>query len=176
MNISSRQFIALFTGLVFFYLSLTPVFSQTKKVFKFQEGMPAQDDIDMTALPLISDRFIDEGDFYLVRGKKIFLKKDSRRIAVKFKHPIFSRLQNLSGRKELRSDFLKQVLNLTSSNVEPVIEKQVKKSDITIIKTSGPSATSPQPLYSQIQAIAASDSVEYANPVFLPETILTSSA
>lgn len=167
---NTKRLIALFFGVILFYSGTAPLFAQQMRELEFQGDNPSIEDVGMVVPPLLSEIFTDEGDYFLVRGEKIFLRKDTRRIAVKFKRPAFERLQELSGRTELQSDFIKQVLNIAVADIVCKIEMRIEKMGLAIIDTKGASAELPQLPDARIQGIAAADSVQYAAPVFLSKT------
>lgn len=152
--------------LIFFFPILSSAFSQNPKETKIKIDQQDQNNIEIAPLPLESELFLDEGDYYLSRGQKIPLRRDPRRIAVKFKNSVLSSLQKSSGRLTLQSNIVQQTLSIVSIDTPLTVERQLDKKGITILNAKSFSTSSPKLLRSQIQEIGAVDAVEYANPVY----------
>ena len=138
--------------------------------FKIPTGIMDQTGSEIPPIPLISEMFLDEGDYYLVREEKVFIRRDTNKIAVKFKDNALSSLNKLSGQTKQQSDFLKQALNTQAIDAEFTVAKQLTSKNITIINIKFKSTSSQKLLSSQIQEMANTDLVEYAYPVFTSST------
>ena len=168
-----KRYIALFLGLVIFCFGFTSIPVKKEIKVDFQAGDFDQNAADLFTRPSSSEISSDDGDYFIVRGvTKVFLRRDTRRIAVKFKNNVLNSLQRFSGEKKLQSDWLHQTLNATGLDAELSVEKHYRDKGITIIRSGSPSASSPNLLNSQMREIAAADSVEYATPVFYAKTTM----
>ena len=118
--------------------------------------------------PEISDIFLDEGDYYLVRGKKVLIRRDAHRMVVKFKDNVFTDLQNHSDQGEQQTAILQSALNVPDSEMALSIERLCDEHGTAIIRAHPESGGNL--LRSSIQEMAMSPSIEYANPLFITKT------
>jgi subtilisin family serine protease len=123
---------------------------------------------DIPESPEASHSFVDEGDHYLVRGKKVLIRRDMRRMVVKFKEAAFSDFEHYAGQPQEQSRALRSALNITDSEMTLSVERQFDKRRIAIIRVNGkPEDIS---LRSQIQDFNSSPAVEYVYPLFVGKT------
>jgi subtilisin family serine protease len=152
---------------VAFAFSLTPVpgVVQAQNPTADIPAMTGQTAGKMHPMPSINQLLADEGDYYLVRGKKIYLRRNTQQMVVKFTSDSSNRLNQLSGQAS-QSAFLKQNLNSANMDAELTVEKQLSKNGLALIRTTF--KTQPAQLLSRadVQEVAQSPSVEYAYPVF----------
>lgn len=89
---------------------------------------------DIPPPPDISEVFLDEGDYYLVRGEKIFIRRDANRMVVKFKDNDFASLKNKAHRPEAQTSALHSALGVSDSEMILSLERQFDKRRIAIIR------------------------------------------
>ena len=118
--------------------------------------------------PGISETFLDEGDYYLVRGKKVFIRRDAHRMVVKFKDNTFANLKRTAPQPEEQTLALHSALSVSDAEMSLSIERQFDKRMIAIIQTYPKSGK--KLLRSRIQDFNTSASVEYAYPLFVTKT------
>jgi subtilisin family serine protease len=163
--ISTKQ-LRLFSVFILFCLNFTFASAEDLPVIKSKSTLEGQNNPETVPQSEGSQLFLDEGDYYLARGEKIPLRRDPRRIAVKFKVTVLSNLREAADQTMLQSDILQQALATVNINATLTVEKQLINKGITILNAKSPSTSSQRLFRSQIQEIAAADTVEFANPVY----------
>ena len=155
-----------------FLLSLLTqnVHANDVKNSKLPENMINQTGGQDPAMPLMSEIFLEEGDYYLSRGKKIYLRRDANRMAVKFVSNTLDTLNKLSDQANMQSIFLQQIFDSTNPDTEFTVQKQLAGSGLTIISSKASSGVPQKLSTSQIQEISQTESVEYAYPVYTSRT------
>jgi subtilisin family serine protease len=123
---------------------------------------------DIPPPPGISEVFLDEGDYYLVRGEKIFIRRDVNRMVVKFKDNDFASLKSTAHRPEEQTSELHSALGVSASEMILSLERQFDKRRIAIIRAH-PKADK-KLLRSRIKDFNTSPSVEYSYPLFITKT------
>jgi subtilisin family serine protease len=115
-----------------------------------------------------SETFLDEGDYYLVRGKKVSIRRDPHRMVVKFEEAIFAGLLSTADRPEEQSMALHAALGRVDPEVTFSIERLLDRYRMAIIRVVQKTGeTLPR---SDIQAFDTSPMVEYAYPLFVAGT------
>ena len=163
--ISTKQ-LQFFSVFILFCLNFTFASAEDLPVLKRKSTLEGQENSETAPQPEGSQLFLDEGDYYLVRGEKIPLRRDPRKIAVKFKATVLNNLQEADNQTMLQSDILQQALTSVNMSVTFTVKKQLKNKGITILNVKSPSTSSQRLSRSQIQEIAAADTVEFVNPVY----------
>ena len=130
------------------------------------ENTMASDDIPPP--PSISEVFLDEGDYYLVRGEKIFIRRDANRMVVKFKDKDFASLMRTANLPEEQTLALHSALGVSASEMILSLERQFDKRRIAIIRAH-PKADK-KLLRSRIKDFNTPPSVEYSYPLFITKT------
>jgi subtilisin family serine protease len=123
---------------------------------------------DIPPPPDISEVFLDEGDYYLVRGKKIFIRRDANRMVVKFKDNDFARLKSTAHLPEAQTSALHSALGVSAPEMILSLERQFDKRRIAIIRAH-PKADK-KLLRSRIKDFNTSPSVEYSYPLFITKS------
>ena len=118
--------------------------------------------------PGISETFLDEGDYYLVRGKKVFIRRDAYRMVVKFKDNAFDNLKRTAPQPKEQTLALHSALSVSDAEMSLSVERQFDKRRVAIIRAH-PKAGK-KPLRSRIQDFNISPSIEYAYPLFITKT------
>ena len=136
-----------------------------KKVIKIDSQAP--DAVTDDSIPDISEIFLEEGDYYLVRGRKVYLRRDAHRMVIKFKKQPFAALASYGLRSEEQDAALQSTLNVPASEMAVSVEHQFNKRRISIIRTRPKEGE--KLLRSQIQDFNNRPSVEYAHPLFIAE-------
>ena len=123
---------------------------------------------DIPPPPKISEIFLDEGDYYLVRGEKVFIRRDANRMVVKFTDTAFASLQNACDQKEVQAAVVQSALKVSDSQMTLSSERVLQKHRIGIVRAH----LNPRGklIRSSIQEMAMSPSVEYAYPLFITKT------
>ena len=163
--ISTKQ-LQFFSVFILFCLNFTFASAEDLPVLKRKSTLEGQENSETAPQPEGSQLFLDEGDYYLVRGEKIPLRRDPRMIAVKFKATVLNNLQEADNQTMLQSDILQQALTSVNMSVTLTVKKQLKNKGITILNVKSPSTSSQRLSRFQIQEIAAADTVEFASSVY----------
>lgn len=116
----------------------------------------------------ISEIFLDEGDYYLVRGKKVFIRRDTRRMVVKFKDAPFANFKRYANQPGEQTLALRSALNVADSKMTLSIDRQLDRYRIAIVRVHRKAGETL--LRSRIQDFNTSASVEYAYPLFVVKT------
>jgi len=127
-------------------------------------GLPAQ---MIPPPPETSEKFLDEGDYYLVRGKKQFIRRDAFRMVVKFSDRAFSNLKDAVPRSAEQATALHSALGVSDSEMALSIERQLDQRRIVIIRAHP--KTGQNLLRSHIRDFSTSPPVAYAYPLFVAQ-------
>jgi subtilisin family serine protease len=118
--------------------------------------------------PSVSELFVDEGDYYLVRGQKVFIRRDAHRMVAKFKDDAFANLKSTTHRPEAQTSALHSALGFSDAEMSLSVERQLEKHRIAIIRAHPKGAKKLPRL--RIQDFNTSPAVEYAYPLFITKT------
>lgn len=118
------------------------------------------------APPALEDLFADEGDYYLMRGTKIPLRRDTHRMAVKFKKNSATEGLAASEKNTKRAAALKTAMAVDDAEVS--VERSVEAADAELVSVKFKKAG--RLTKAHIKAAAQSPEVELAAPVFAAAT------
>lgn len=137
-------------------------FPQAVQVTTSSTGLlPADQPPDITKI------FVDNGDYYLVRGKKVALRRDATRVAIKLRADAFARQEQFKGSVSQQSSELYASLQLGTGEFSLATQRLFAKNRIAVVhvqQAGGAGLTN-----RTMTELAGSPSAEFVYPVYVAE-------